>query len=48
MARISPELAGIQIAVPATPAQQNDKLAVRQLFTDGRAAGTILLWIPFL
>jgi AAHS family 4-hydroxybenzoate transporter-like MFS transporter len=34
-------------ASPAQAAQKLDGSPVMHLFTDGRAAGTILLWIPF-
>ena len=46
LARISPELA----EAPISRSEQQDlrrKTPVINLFTEGRAAGTILLWIPF-
>ena len=46
LARISPELGG----APISRSEQQDlrrKAPVVNLFTEGRAAGTILLWIPF-
>jgi AAHS family 4-hydroxybenzoate transporter-like MFS transporter len=46
LARISPELAD----APISRSEQQDlrrKAPVVNLFTEGRAAGTILLWIPF-
>ena len=46
LARISPELA----AAPVSPSEHQDQrrnAPVINLFTQGRAAGTILLWIPF-
>jgi MFS transporter, AAHS family, 4-hydroxybenzoate transporter len=46
LARISPELAG----APVSPARVSDRRKsgpVVDLFTEGRAAGTFLLWIPF-
>jgi AAHS family 4-hydroxybenzoate transporter-like MFS transporter len=45
LAKISPELAGVTIASPSAVARQG--LPVKHLFTEGRAAGTLLLWIPF-
>src|SRR5205814_1463555 len=44
--RISPDLEGTRLPVPA-PAPELQGLAVRHLFIQGRAVGTILLWIPF-
>jgi AAHS family 4-hydroxybenzoate transporter-like MFS transporter len=46
MKRISPELEGVEIRVPP-PAPESMGIPVKYLFTDRRAAGTILLWIPF-
>jgi AAHS family 4-hydroxybenzoate transporter-like MFS transporter len=46
LARISPELA----SAPVSRSEQQDqrrKAPVVNLFTEGRAAGTILLWIPY-
>jgi AAHS family 4-hydroxybenzoate transporter-like MFS transporter len=46
LARISPELA----SAPLSRSEQQDqrrKAPVVNLFTEGRAAGTILLWIPY-
>ena len=46
LARISPELA----RAPVSRSEQQDqrrKAPVVNLFTEGRAAGTILLWIPY-
>jgi AAHS family 4-hydroxybenzoate transporter-like MFS transporter len=46
LARISPELAG----APISRSQHQDQrrnAPVINLFTEGRAAGTILLWIPY-
>ena len=46
VARIAPELAG----TPVSRSEHQDtrrKAPVIHLFTEGRAAGTILLWIPF-
>ena len=51
VARIAPELAGVPLNHAAMREQQLEQrregLPVRHLFTEGRAAGTILLWIPF-
>ena len=44
--RISPELAATPISRSEQP-DQRTKAPVINLFTEGRAAGTILLWIPF-
>ncbi len=46
MKRISPELDGVEIRVPP-PGPESTGIPVKYLFTDRRAAGTILLWIPF-
>ncbi len=43
--RISPELEHHKLHVPVSPAVRG--LSVRQLFADGRAVATVLLWIPF-
>jgi AAHS family 4-hydroxybenzoate transporter-like MFS transporter len=47
MARISPEFASaaMQFAPPRNPPRES--WPVKRLFTEGRAAATILLWIPF-
>jgi MFS transporter, AAHS family, 4-hydroxybenzoate transporter len=47
MARISPEFASapLDLKVLRGPARQG--MPVSQLFTEGRAVGTILLWVPF-
>src|SRR5688572_10786324 len=45
VARIAPELADAPIA--ATIPDRHTGVAVRHLFTEGRAAGTLLLWVPF-
>ncbi len=47
LAKISPELAGATIASSSSLADAHQGLPVKHLFTEGRAAGTILLWIPF-
>jgi MFS transporter, AAHS family, 4-hydroxybenzoate transporter len=47
LSRISPEFASRQIELSSAPAEQTLAGApVKHLFTDGRALGTILLWIP--
>ena len=46
LARISPELAEAPIS-RSEHQDQRRKAPVINLFTEGRAAGTILLWIPF-
>jgi AAHS family 4-hydroxybenzoate transporter-like MFS transporter len=43
--RIAPELANASIA--ATIPDRHTGVAVKHLFTEGRAAGTLLLWVPF-
>lgn len=45
MGRISPELASAP--VHAAPAPQSKGVPVKHLFTEGRATGTVLLWVPF-
>jgi MFS transporter, AAHS family, 4-hydroxybenzoate transporter len=51
MARISPELTDASVTQPVAPDQAIEQrlegLPVKHLFTEGRAAGTILLWVPF-
>jgi AAHS family 4-hydroxybenzoate transporter-like MFS transporter len=47
LAKISPELAGVTISPSSSRAERHQGLPVKHLFTEGRAAGTILLWIPF-
>jgi MFS transporter, AAHS family, 4-hydroxybenzoate transporter len=47
MAQISPEFAGTPVALTSTREPVRKGGAVKHLFTEGRAAGTILLWIPF-
>jgi MFS transporter, AAHS family, 4-hydroxybenzoate transporter len=48
LARIAPELAQPGISVFAGPHGEHQKgVPVKHLFTDGRTAGTILLWIPY-
>jgi AAHS family 4-hydroxybenzoate transporter-like MFS transporter len=47
LARISPELAGEPVNLTAPQEKTKAGGSVKELFTDGRAVGTILLWIPF-
>jgi AAHS family 4-hydroxybenzoate transporter-like MFS transporter len=47
LARISPELAGVPIAYTNLREEGQRGLPVKHLFTEGRAPGTLLLWIPF-
>ena len=46
MKRISPELERVEIRVPP-PGPESTGIPVKHLFTERRASGTILLWIPF-
>jgi AAHS family 4-hydroxybenzoate transporter-like MFS transporter len=46
MKRISPDLERAEIRVPP-PGPESKGIPVKYLFTERRAAGTILLWIPF-
>jgi MFS transporter, AAHS family, 4-hydroxybenzoate transporter len=47
LSRISPELAGTQVQL-ATPQDHRGKgIPVKHLFTEGRAIGTLLLWVPY-
>jgi MFS transporter, AAHS family, 4-hydroxybenzoate transporter len=45
--RIAPELRGTPVALTAGNDDRPKKLPVKHLFTEGRAIGTVLLWIPF-
>jgi len=44
--RIAPEAAEAPIAPPPT-SERREGVPVKHLFTEGRALGTVLLWIPF-
>jgi AAHS family 4-hydroxybenzoate transporter-like MFS transporter len=44
--RIAPEAADVPLA-PSPASERLEGLPVAHLFTDGRAVGTVLLWIPF-
>lgn len=46
MKRISPELEGEVVSAPA-PSAEAKGIPVKHLFTEGRATGTVLLWVPF-
>lgn len=43
--RIAPELGDVALTQP--PPSRHTGVAVRHLFTEGRAPGTLLLWVPF-
>jgi MFS transporter, AAHS family, 4-hydroxybenzoate transporter len=46
--RIAPDLSARRADVPPVDADRvRDGVPVRHLFTEGRAAGTLLLWVPF-
>jgi len=47
LARISPELANAPINREVLRDHRREGLPVKYLFTEGRAASTILLWVPF-
>jgi AAHS family 4-hydroxybenzoate transporter-like MFS transporter len=44
--RIAPEMAMTSLAPPPA-SERRDGVPVEHLFTEGRAAGTVLLWVPF-
>jgi AAHS family 4-hydroxybenzoate transporter-like MFS transporter len=44
--RIAPEAAGAPLAPPAA-SERREGVPIKHLFTEGRALGTVLLWIPF-
>jgi MFS transporter, AAHS family, 4-hydroxybenzoate transporter len=46
VSRLAPGAAGTNLRLTAT-SKQLAGAPVKQLFTDGRAAGTLLLWVPF-
>jgi AAHS family 4-hydroxybenzoate transporter-like MFS transporter len=47
LTRISPELANAQIDFASVSSERTRKgMPVKYLFTDGRAMGTVLLWLP--
>jgi MFS transporter, AAHS family, 4-hydroxybenzoate transporter len=45
--RIAPELHGAPVRLTASSDDQPKRLSIKHLFTEGRATGTVLLWIPF-
>jgi AAHS family 4-hydroxybenzoate transporter-like MFS transporter len=47
MARVAPEMADIPASSLIAPDRRREGLPVKYLFVEGRALGTILLWIPF-
>ncbi len=47
MARMGPFMAAATVRAPAPRREQAGGLPVKHLFTEGRALGTVLLWIPF-
>ena len=47
MAHVAPELADAPVTSLVSPGQRREGLPVKRLFTEGRAFGTILLWVPF-
>jgi AAHS family 4-hydroxybenzoate transporter-like MFS transporter len=48
MARIAPEIAAADMNLLASPEDnKHTGVPVKHLFTEGRAVGTILLWIPY-
>jgi len=47
MSRISPDLRNVVIERESSEVQRHEGLPVKYLFAEGRAVGTILLWIPF-
>jgi AAHS family 4-hydroxybenzoate transporter-like MFS transporter len=46
LGRISPELARVTVTPPAQETRLAG-LSVKHLFTEGRAVGTLLLWVPY-
>jgi len=47
VARIAPEAAPANIDLSAPADEKHSGVPVKHLFTEGRAVGTILLWIPY-
>jgi AAHS family 4-hydroxybenzoate transporter-like MFS transporter len=47
MRRISPDLEGIDLGREAAVGERHQGLPVKHLFTESRAAGTLLLWVQF-
>ncbi|MBZ5696984.1 MAG: MFS transporter [Acidobacteriia bacterium] len=47
MAHVAPELANAPVTSLVSPDRRHEGLPVKHLFTEGRAFGTILLWVPY-
>jgi MFS transporter, AAHS family, 4-hydroxybenzoate transporter len=47
MAHVAPELANAPVSSLFLPEHRREGLPVRHLFRDGRAMGTVLLWVPY-
>lgn len=47
MARIAPEIAAVDMNFSAPADEKHAGVPVKHLFTEGRAVGTVLLWIPY-
>jgi MFS transporter, AAHS family, 4-hydroxybenzoate transporter len=47
MARIAPEVAAADMNLSAPEDHKHGGVPVKHLFTEGRAVGTVLLWIPY-
>jgi AAHS family 4-hydroxybenzoate transporter-like MFS transporter len=47
MARIAPELAGKPLNLTVSQGPLREGMPVKHLFTEGRSAGTVVLWVPF-
>jgi MFS transporter, AAHS family, 4-hydroxybenzoate transporter len=47
MRRIAPELRESPLVLSAASDERPKRLPIKHLFTEGRAIGTLLLWIPF-
>jgi AAHS family 4-hydroxybenzoate transporter-like MFS transporter len=47
LARISPELATVPVDYLSTHGDRRKGMPIKHLFTEGRAKGTILLWVPY-
>ncbi len=47
LARISPEIADVPVQALAKGDDRREGIPVKYLFTEGRAIGTLLLWVPY-
>lgn len=47
LARISPELADVPVRTTSEEGASRKGFPVQRLFTEGRAIGTLLLWVPY-